>query len=68
LEVGLSLPYSIFKMRIDGSLHLVEAMPTLDDAKARAQELAELWPGKFSVAEAIEMKRISHLKGRRTGK
>ena len=55
----MSLPFCIFKLRIDGSLHLVEAMQTLDDPKARVQELAELWPGEYIISNRATGERVS---------
>ncbi len=38
----MRLPYCIFKMRDDGSLHFVEEAQSLDDAKERVQALGGL--------------------------
>ena len=45
----MRLPFCIFKLQGDGSLHFVEALPTLDDAKARVREIDELWPGEYGI-------------------
>ena len=33
----------------EGELHFVEAAQSLDAAKARVQELAQLWPGEYVI-------------------
>lgn len=43
-------PFQIFKVGEDGLRDLVE-VSTLDVAKARVQELAELWPGEYVISE-----------------
>jgi hypothetical protein len=43
------LPFRIFKLQSDGSLHFVEAMHTFDDAKGRVGELADVWPGEYVI-------------------
>ena len=45
----MHLPFRIFKLRGDGSLHLVEEAQTLEDAKERVEALAELWPGEYII-------------------
>jgi hypothetical protein len=42
-------PFSIFKTRDDGSLHLVEGAQDLESAKARVEELAKSWPGMYVI-------------------
>jgi hypothetical protein len=42
-------PFRIFKLRIDGSPHVVEEAQTLEDAIARVEALAELWPGEYII-------------------
>jgi hypothetical protein len=42
-------PFSIFKTRDDGSLHLVEGAQDLESAKVRVEELAKLWPGMYVI-------------------
>ena len=61
----MRLPLGIFKLRIDGSLHLVEAMPTLGDAKARVQALRELWPGEYVIRNEATGERVSITTGRK---
>ena len=61
----MRLPLGIFKLRIDGSLHLVEAMPTLGDAKARVQALGELWPGEYVIHNEATGERVSITAGRK---
>ncbi len=36
----------IFKFQADGNLHFVQAVETIEDAKARVEELAERRPGE----------------------
>ena len=55
----MRLPFCIFKLRGDGSLHFVEAVQALDDAKARVQALAELWPGEYVIINEATGKRVS---------
>jgi hypothetical protein len=43
------VPFPIFKLQSDGDLHFVAAVQTLDAAKARVQELGELWPGEYVI-------------------
>jgi hypothetical protein len=43
------LPFRIYKVQSDGVLHLVEAVQTFDDAKARVQELSKSWPGEYVI-------------------
>jgi hypothetical protein len=49
----MRLPFCIFYMLgdvlDDGELHFVEGAQSLDDAKARVQALAELWPGEYVI-------------------
>jgi hypothetical protein len=61
----MRLPFCIFKLRIDGSLHLVEAMQTLDDARARVQALGELWPGEYVIHNEATGERVSITAGRK---
>jgi len=42
----------------DGSLHFVEALPTLDDAKARVRELGEIWPGEYGIENVETGERV----------
>lgn len=41
--------FRISKVRDDGSLHFVEAMQTLDEAKARVKQIGKLWPGDYVI-------------------
>ncbi len=43
------LPFRIYKVQSDGDLHFVEAMHTLDDAKARVRGLGDVWPGEYVI-------------------
>jgi hypothetical protein len=62
----LRLPVCIFKLRSDRSLHFVEAVQTLDDAKVRVQELGELWPGEYVIHDEATAERISIIVGETT--
>ena len=55
----MRLPFCIFKLRDDESLHFVEAAQTLDAAKARVQALAELWPGEYVIYDTETGERVS---------
>jgi len=59
----LRLPFCIFKLRSDRSLHFVEAVQALDDAKARVQTLIELWPGEYVIHNEATGERISIIVG-----
>ena len=63
-EFQLRLPFSIFKMRTDGTLHFVEEAKSLDDARARVQELAELWPGEYIISNRATGERVTITTGR----
>ena len=45
-------------MQGDGNLHFVEALPTLDDAKARVREIDELWPGEYGIENVETGERV----------
>jgi hypothetical protein len=45
----MRLPFYIYKLRADGSLHFVEAVRTLDAARERLQRLTELQPGAYVI-------------------
>jgi hypothetical protein len=45
----MRLPFCIFKLQGDGSLHFVEALATFDEAKTRAREIGEVWPGEYVI-------------------
>ena len=59
----MRLPFCIFKLRSDRSVHLVEAVQTLDDARARVQELGELWPGEYVIQNEATGEQISIIVG-----
>jgi hypothetical protein len=48
-EFQLRLPFCIFKVRSDRSLHFVEAVQDLDDAEARVQTLGDLPLGEYVI-------------------
>ncbi len=54
----MRLPFCIFKLQGDGSLHFIEALPTLDDAKARVGELGELWSGEYGIENVETGERV----------
>jgi hypothetical protein len=58
-------PFCIFKVRDDRSLHFVEEAQILDDAKARVQALAELWPGEYFISNRATGERVSITAGRK---
>jgi hypothetical protein len=58
-SLDVRLPFSIFRLRADGTLHFVEEVQSLDDAKARVQSLAELWPGEYIVSNRATGERVS---------
>ena len=62
-EFQLRLPFCIFKLRSDRSLHFIEAVQALDDAKARVQELGELWPGEYVIQNEATGEQISIIVG-----
>jgi hypothetical protein len=66
LGFQLPLPFCIFKLQSDKSLHFVEAVQTLDDAKARVQALGELWPGEYVIHNEVTGERISIIVGNTT--
>jgi len=43
------LLFRIFKLQNDGNLHFVQTVNTLNEAKARVQELMEPWPGEYLI-------------------
>ena len=45
----MPLPFRIFKVRGDGSLHFVEEAHTLEDARVGVGELARLWPSEYII-------------------
>ena len=59
----MRLPFSIFRLRTDGTLHFVEDAQNLDDAKGCVQKRAELWPGKYIVSNRATGERISIIVG-----
>lgn len=46
---GVRLLFRIFKLQNDGNLHFVQTVNTLNEAKARVQELMEPWPGEYLI-------------------
>ena len=60
------MPFCIFKLRSDRSLHFVEAVQALDDAKARVQTLGDLWPGEYAIHNEETGERISIIVGETT--
>jgi hypothetical protein len=62
-EFQLRLPFCIFKLRSDRTLHFIEAVQALDDAKARVQELGELWPGEYVIQNEATGEQISIIVG-----
>jgi hypothetical protein len=59
----LRLPFCVFELRSDGSLHLVEAVQTLDEAKARLHALGESWPGEYVIHNEATGEQISIIVG-----
>jgi len=43
----------------DGSLHFVEAVQSLDAARARVQTLSKSWPGEYVIYDAATGERLS---------
>ncbi len=43
------LPFRVFKVRGDGSLHFIEEAETLDDARECVGEFAVVWPGEYVI-------------------
>ena len=52
-------------MRTDGTLHFVEEAQSLDDARARVQKLAQLWPGEYIISNRVTGERVSITAGRK---
>ena len=52
-------------MRTDGTLHFVEEAQSLDDARARVQKLAQLWPGEYIISNRATGERVSITAGRK---
>jgi hypothetical protein len=61
--ISLRLPFCIFKLRRNRSLHFVEAVQALDDARARIQTLGDLWPGEYVIQNEETGERISIIVG-----
>ena len=55
--------FCIFKLRSDRSVHFIEAVQALDDAKARVQELGELWPGEYVIQNEATGEQVSIIVG-----
>jgi hypothetical protein len=62
-EFQLRPLFSIFKLRSDRSVHFIEAVQALDDAKVRVQELGELWPGEYVIQNEATGEQISIIVG-----
>jgi len=54
----MCLPFCIFKLQGDGSLHFVEGLPTFDDARVRVRELGGLWPGEYGIENVETGERV----------
>jgi hypothetical protein len=52
-------PFDIFKVGEDSIQFWVGAASTLDAAKARVQELAELWPAEYMISSQQTGNKIS---------
>jgi len=61
----MRLPFSIFRLRTDRTLHSVEEAQSLADARARVQVLAELWPGEYIISNRATGERVSIIAGRK---
>ena len=57
-------PFRIFKVQGDGSLHFVEAVQTLNAAKARVDELGKDWPGEYVIRNDETGERVSIIASR----
>jgi len=62
-EFQSHLPFCIFKLRSDRSLHFVAAVLSLDDAKIRVQALGNLWPGEYAIHNEETEKGVSIIVG-----
>jgi hypothetical protein len=62
-EFQLRLPFCIFKLRSDRSLHFVEAVQAFDDAIVRVQALGELWTGEYAIHDEATGEQISIIVG-----
>ena len=60
----MPLPFSIFKVLGDGSLHFVEKAQTLEDATESARDLARLWPGEYIIQNEETGERVVITSGR----
>jgi hypothetical protein len=50
--------FRISKVRDDGSLHFIEAINTLDEAKARVRQIGKLWPGNYVIDDEETGERV----------
>ena len=50
--------FRISKVRDDGSLHFIEAVNTLDEAKARVRQIGKLWPGNYVIDDEETGERV----------
>ena len=55
----MRLPFSIFRLRTDRTLHFMEEAQSLADAKARVQKLAELSPDEYIISNRATGERVS---------
>jgi hypothetical protein len=60
-QFGVSLRphFRIYKVLADGALQFVQSVPTLEDAKARVQELSKHWPGDYLIENKETGERLS---------
>ena len=61
----MPLPFRVFKVRGDGSLHSVEEAESLEDARERVADLARLWPGEYIIQNEETGERVSITEGRK---
>lgn len=45
----MRVPFRIVKLQSDGGLHFVQAVQTLEAARALVAGLAKLWPGEYVI-------------------
>jgi hypothetical protein len=55
----MRLPFSIFRLRADETLHFIEEAQSLADARVRVQKLAALWPGEYIISNRATGERVS---------
>jgi hypothetical protein len=54
----LAAPFDIFKRQPDGNTYWVEGAEDLETAKARAQVLAETFPGQYVIVDNMTGEKI----------